>query len=192
MPTDRSYTGYDNDIAELEKRRRRDLDQMESYLRLKLSREVKRRLEQRNLKIPRALENQVRRQVIEIIESAQAYAFQSYRQQDTRPMETYGLDPSREPSNSNSARQPQTTYGRGLEATSEAPTLTPMTEGTHGGLSTSTAEDIFEPFNPSSGLQYDVVSSVGGPDGMGPQYEGADWMDSQILDESFGNFELGL
>ncbi|KAK2771805.1 hypothetical protein CKAH01_14228 [Colletotrichum kahawae] len=174
---------YENNFEEWEKRRRRDLDNMESYLRLKLTREVRRRLEQKNLKIPRALENQLRRQVIEIIESAQADVFQLYRQQDTRPMETYGLDPSRQPSNSNCARQPQTTYGRGLEATSDAPTLTAMTEGTHGGLSTSTVENVFESFNPSSGLQYDLVSSAGGPGGMGPQYEGADWMDSQILDD---------
>ncbi|KAF5489197.1 hypothetical protein CGCS363_v011789 [Colletotrichum siamense] len=177
---------YDNDIAELDKRRRRDLDQMESYLRLA----VRRRLEQKNLKIPRALENQVRRQVIEIIENAQADAFQLYRQQDANsPMRMD--DPeitSCQSSDSGSAPQSQTADGYGLEAPLEVPTLTAMTEGTHGGLSTSTAGDIFEPFVPSSGLQYDLDSSVGGPNGMGQQQEGADWMDDQLLDGEFWRF----
>ncbi|KAI8286808.1 hypothetical protein K4K56_008558 [Colletotrichum sp. SAR 10_98] len=177
---------YDNNIAELEKRRRRDLDQMESYLRLA----VRRRLEQKNLKIPRVLENQVRRQVIEIIESAQADAFQSYRQQDANsPMRMDDLDiTSSQSSNSDPAPQSQTTDGYDLEAHLEVPTLTAMTEGTLGGLSTSTAGDIFEPFVPSSGLQYDLDSSVGGPNGMGQQHEGADWMDDQILDDEFWRF----
>ncbi|KAI8155194.1 hypothetical protein K4K54_004874, partial [Colletotrichum sp. SAR 10_86] len=149
---------YDNSIAELKKRRRRDLDEMETYLRLELRREVRRRLEQKSLQLPHPLEN-----LIEMVESAQTDAFQSlrHRQQGTQPLDLHGLDANEQPFNF--AQQSPTTYGCGLEAPLEAPTLTAMTEGTHGGLSTSTSGDIFEPIVPSSSLQYDLDSSVGDP-----------------------------
>ncbi|KAF4827527.1 hypothetical protein CGCTS75_v008147 [Colletotrichum tropicale] len=174
---------YENSTKEWEKRRRRDLDQMESYFGLVLPRKVGRRLEQTSFQLPQPLQRQIFRQVIQIVETAHADAFQSYRQQDTNlPKRT------EDPDISDAAQQSQTTEECGLEATLEAPTLTAMTERAHGGLSPSTAADIFGPLLPSSGLQLDLDSSVGGPNGMGQQHEGADWMDNQLLDDDFWRF----
>ncbi|KAF4896493.1 hypothetical protein CGCF415_v011530 [Colletotrichum fructicola] len=174
---------YENNIEEWEKRRRRDLDQMQTYLGLELPRKVWRRLEQTSFQLPQPLQRQIFRQVIQIVEIAHADTFQSYRQQDINlPMRTDDPDiTSYKPSNPDSAPQSQTTDGCGPEATLEPPGLSAMTEGTtHGGLSTSATGDIFEPFVPSSGLQYDLDSSVGDPNGMGQHHEGADWTDSQL------------
>ncbi|KAF4929608.1 hypothetical protein CGCVW01_v001414 [Colletotrichum viniferum] len=179
---------YGSIIEEWESRRRRDLDRMESYLRLELPRGVTRRFEQKSLQLPRALESQVRRQVIEIIESVQADAFQSYRRQDSRHVETYGPDTSCQPSHSNSTQQSQTTDGGGLEATLEVPNLTTMTASALRGPFTSTAEATSGPFNPTPGLQYDLDSSIGGHDDMQQQYESAGWMHSQTLDDELWQF----
>ncbi|KAF4821897.1 hypothetical protein CGCSCA5_v002799 [Colletotrichum siamense] len=179
---------YENGIDEWEKRRRRDLDQMQAYLGLELPRKVRIRLAQTSFQLSPSLQGQIFRQVIQIIETAHADTFQSYRRQDANsPMTTD--DPSTTSCQpSDSAQQSQTTDGYGLEASLEIPTLTAMTEGIHGGISTSTAGVIFDPFVPSSGLQYDLDSSVGGPDGMGQQHKSADWMDNQLLDDEFWRF----
>lgn len=167
-------TGYEDSNEEGRKLWLRNLDQVESHVRL----EVVRRLMQENLQLPHPLENQVRRQMIDIVKGAQADAFRSYRQQDTQPMETHGLDTSCQPSNSKSAQQSQTTNVSDLEATLGAPALTEMTEGAHDRLSIAT----MDPFQQESGLLCSFDSSAGGHDGMGQQHEGAGWMDSQNLD----------
>ncbi|EQB52729.1 hypothetical protein CGLO_07624 [Colletotrichum gloeosporioides Cg-14] len=119
---------YENTTEEWDKCRRRDLDQMESYLRSELGR----RLEQKSLQLPHPLENQVRRRVIEIIESDLPDVFQSYRQHSIKPMETHGLDANGQPSNS--AQQSQTTYGCGLEAAMGVPAFATMTATTFDGM----------------------------------------------------------
>ncbi|KAF4872170.1 hypothetical protein CGCSCA1_v008628 [Colletotrichum siamense] len=175
---------YEDSDEEWKKLWLRNLDQVESYVRL----EVVRRLEKKNLQLPHPLEDQVRRQMIDIVKGAQADAFRSYRQQDTQPMETHGLDTSCQPSNSKSAQQSQTTNVSDLEATLGAPALTEMTEGAHDRLSIAT----MDPFQQESGLLCSFDSSAGGHDRMEQQHEGAGWMDSQTLDTNFGDFELGL
>ncbi|KAF4849630.1 hypothetical protein CGCSCA4_v004205 [Colletotrichum siamense] len=120
---------YEDSIDEWEKRRLRDLDQMESYLRSELSQGVRKRLEQKSLQLPHPLEN-----LIKMVESAQTDAFQSFRhrQQGTQLMEVHGPDTSFQ--TPTSAQQSQTTYGYGLEATMEASAFTTMTATAYDGM----------------------------------------------------------
>ncbi|KAJ0277245.1 hypothetical protein COL940_007881 [Colletotrichum noveboracense] len=149
---------------------------MESYLRHELSREVRRQLHQKSLQLPQPFENQV----IEIIESAQADAFQSYRQQDIQPMETH--DPDVDYQISNSAQQPQIPYECGDEAD---PSLLAMTEGAHSGRSTAAAAMNLEPSQQALDLRCDFDSSLGSYDAKRQQDDDAGWMDNQDLDVSF-------
>ncbi|KAF0324518.1 hypothetical protein GQ607_008222 [Colletotrichum asianum] len=180
---------YEDSDEEWNKLWLRNLDQVESYVRL----EVVRRLEQENLQLPHPLENQVRRQMIDIVNRAQADAFRSYRQPDTLDMQTHRLDTSCQPPDSTSAQQSQTTTDRcDLEAPLAAPALTEMTENAHDRLFMSTIAATIEPLPQASRLLCSFDSTAGHHGGMGRQTEDPSWMDSLSLDVSFVNWETAL
>lgn len=180
-----SQTGYEDSNEERKKFWLRNLDQVESYVRL----EVVRRLEQENLQLPHQLQHQVHRQMIDIVKSAQTDAFRSYRQQDTQSMQTHRLDTNCHPSDSDSSQQSQTaTDGRDLEATLAAPAVPEMIENAHDRFSMSTTAANLEPIPQASGLLCSFESFADGYGRMGRQAEDASLVDSPSLDVSFVNY----
>ncbi|KAL3298271.1 Nicotinate-nucleotide diphosphorylase [Colletotrichum asianum] len=79
--------------------RDRELTELERYLRLELPRMIRRQLEEMSLELMPSFENQIRSQVVDVVQNAHAELFRSYRQMNQQSTATPNISHEDEPAN---------------------------------------------------------------------------------------------